>query len=137
MTVDRVLKGSTPPELEFIAANTAVRGPGPDLMWRGSWGACGAFDFNPVGKYWIMGLALDEFGRYQASGPRVFYYGDTAPVTFIGPSLSRLAPLLQPGLPPGGGLPRAADSPSTVLLTAGILLTALGTTALAFASTRS
>jgi hypothetical protein len=74
MQVDRVYKGSVPVDLEMVSGNTYQNG-----HWVGSSGACGAFDFDPTGKYWILGLIRDDFGRLHPGLPGLFYWGTELP----------------------------------------------------------
>ena len=77
MDVDTVLKGSASGRIEMVAGNTLSLYPLDDgaleYVWVGSSGACGAFDFDPTGKYAILGLNMDRFGRYHPSLPLTFF----------------------------------------------------------------
>ena len=43
--------------------------------WIGDAGACGAFDFEPLDAYVILGLKQLDDGTYRASRPLAFYAG--------------------------------------------------------------
>jgi hypothetical protein len=100
MVIERVYKGTASRSLEMVAGNTYSRG-----QWVGGAGACGAFDFDPTGKYWILGLSVDNFGRYRPGLPHVFFVGDDPPTKFDVPPRSWLAPLAPGYLPASGGPP--------------------------------
>ena len=97
MTVERVYKGTVDPTIEMFAGNTLL--VGATYQWVGTSGACGAFDADPTGQYAILGLYLDDFGRYRPELRRLFYIGDEPPTDFAAFRLERLTPLL-PGYAP-------------------------------------
>lgn len=107
MAVDQVYKGRAPERLDMVADNTFVRLGNHDY-WVGSDGSCGAFDWDPTGQYWILGLSNDEFGRHRPGLPSVFLRGLDEPVgvayDYYDAYLeSRLGPAALPitGGPPG------------------------------------
>ena len=134
MTVTRVYKGSVPAEIELVAGNTLLvreEHGTPRYDWVGSYGACGAFDFDPTGKYFVMGLNVDRYGRYHPSRLRVFFIGEYPPESYDHPRLSHLLPLLPGTLPSSGGPPpetasSSPDIPVPALAALGLTLLAGG-----------
>jgi hypothetical protein len=114
MSVDRVYKGSSAAEIELFAANTlsvSTQGGASSYQWVGSSGACGAFDSDPTGGYFILGLFRDELGRLHPSLPLMFYFGPQPPTgsgDVIDARLEQLG-LSVWSLPSGGGPLRTAD----------------------------
>ena len=102
MTVDRVYKGTVPTRIQMVAGNTIL--VGATNQWVGASGACGAFDADPTGQYGILGLYLDNFGRYRPHRLRMLYIGEEPPAEYTTSRLNLLTPLL-PGHSP--------DSPRT------------------------
>jgi hypothetical protein len=115
MDVDRVLKGSASGRLEMVSGNTLSLSPLYDgaleYAWVGSSGACGAFNSDPTGKYAILGLGLDTFGRYTPSLPLTFFIGDEPAGEAYDRALARLYSSAA-ALPNGGGPPSADSGPS-------------------------
>ena len=117
MVVDRVYKGTVQPEVEMVAGNTLLDGDvtsAVDYQWVGSIGACGAFDADPTGRYGVMGLAKDKFGRYHPSLLSVFYFGDEPPTDFTRARMNKLTPLLPGSLPVNGGPPSVTEGVPSV-----------------------
>jgi hypothetical protein len=104
VTVDKVYKGSVPASIELVAANTyeILDGQG---NWVGASGACGAFDSDPTGHYWILGLNEDDFGRLRPSRVLVF---DSSEVLE-----ARLGPA---SLPTSGGAPHTTNASDAHLM---------------------
>lgn len=106
MHVDEVFKGSAPTEIELIGANTYQLRDGKGY-WVGSSGACGAFDEDPTGKKWLLGLKEDDFGRLRPSLPLVFR------------SAEELEARLGPAAIPAAGRGASNSAPSYTALTVG------------------
>jgi len=109
MSVDRVYKGTSAAEIELFSANTMSISPegGVNKYVWGSGASCGAFDNDPTGGYFILGLVADQFGRLHPSLLLTFYIGPQPPV---GPGDTVVARLEGLGLsawslPDGGGPP--------------------------------
>jgi len=107
MTVDSVYKGQMPTEIELVAANTfeVIDGQG---YWVGANGACGAFDSDPTGHYWILGLNEDDFGRLRPNRGLTFSSSEVLE-SHLGPA----------SLPTGGGAPGTSDSSRALMSIAG------------------
>jgi len=113
MSVSQVLKGSAPSKIDLVAGNTLLvqEESGEDrYSWVGTHGACGAFSSDPTDMYAILGLRIDDFGRYHPSLPLAFFIGPEPPGSFDDPRLAGLAPLLPGSLPSAGGTPLAGES---------------------------
>ena len=78
MAVEKVWKGAVPTDvITLLDRNTVQRLPeDKDVSWIGSSGACGAFNFDPTGRYGIMGLTRLEDGTYAPNLLKVFFIGD-------------------------------------------------------------
>ena len=112
MAVDAVYKGSAGRRLEMVSGNTVIaRGQGDttEYQWVGSSGACGAFDYDPTGLYWVLGLYEDEYGRLFPSLFSVLYSGDSPPTSFDSYGLAQIQSLL-PGSPPSEDDEQVASS---------------------------
>jgi len=117
MVVDQVYRGPSAAELELVAGNTFFRHEGQDY-WVGSGGSCGAFDWDPTGQYWILGLGKDDFGRYRASLPSVWLAGIDEPTgehydLVVADLESHLGPA---SLPNTGGAPGASGASDDYLM---------------------
>ncbi len=130
MSVDRVYKGTSAAEIEPFSANTMsilAEGGANKYQWVGASGACGAFDSDPTGGYFILGLASDQFGRLHPSILRTFYIGPQPPG---GPGDTTVARLEGLGLfgwsLPGGGGPPEAVGGGAAERAAAIALAVLG-----------
>ena len=106
MTVDWMLKGSTSPQIAILDHASLIN---PDTMasreyqWAGAAGACGAFDFDPAGKYAIMGLRQNANGTYQPNRLQTFFIGDSPSGPEYDRALTRLVslgPIRLPSAPP-------------------------------------
>jgi hypothetical protein len=127
LAVERVYKGGLPATIEMVTANTlmvSTQDGRTHYEWVGAIGSCGAFDFDPTGKYVVMGLSLDQHGRYSPTRPLTFFIGDDPPESYDGTMLRVVAPLLPGTLPTSGGLPPDV-TPSSPAVTPPALL-ALG-----------
>lgn len=78
MQVVRSYKGSVAGEVTMVDGNTAILQTDGSANWVGTSGACGAFDAEPTGRWFILGLSTDQWGRYRPNLLRVFYAGDEA-----------------------------------------------------------
>ncbi len=80
---ERVLKGSVPGVLEARDMSSLIRaGQGAATeSWAGGSGACGAFDFDPTGKYVVLGLSKAEDGTLHTHRLHTFFVGDRAELT--------------------------------------------------------
>ncbi len=78
MAVERVWKGVVANDvISLVDRNTLERLPNEmDVRWIGSSGSCGAFNFDPTGRYGIMGLTRLEDGTYMPSLLKVFFIAD-------------------------------------------------------------
>lgn len=81
--VDSILKGE-PAQVLYVydVASLIRRDQGPiGGTWGGSGGACGAFDFDPTGKYVVLGLWRSDDGALQSVRPQTFFIGDRSELT--------------------------------------------------------
>ncbi len=78
MAVERVWKGAVSSDvISLVDRNTLERLPGAtEVRWIGSSGSCGAFNFDPTGRYGIMGLSQLGDGTYMPSLLKVFFIAD-------------------------------------------------------------
>ncbi len=121
MIVDRVYKGDVPGQIDLVAGNT-LWASGGAYSWVGASGACGAFDTDPTGQYWIMGLRIDEFGRYRPSRPLTFYVGAEPTGDSYEQALAMMSAFGAVVLPVGGGPPSTPSAPAFPTLPGAVAL---------------
>ncbi len=126
MAVARVYKGSAPANIRVIDAASLL---GDE--WVGASGACGPFDSDPTGMYFIMGLRIDDLDRYRPNRLLVFHAGQEPAESYDDLPLSYLAPLLPGALPTSGGpppevAPSSSAAPGPALVALGLALLAGG-----------
>jgi hypothetical protein len=131
LEVERVYKGNVPQRINLVDGSSLSGN-----QWWGASGACGAFDFDPTGKYVVFGLSIDDFGRYRSNRLLNFYIGDQPPTDYSSRFMTDLSVLL-PGYAPSVAAEKSTDSDTSSLLpvaaAAGVAITLVVLLAAAFA----
>lgn len=102
MSVERVHKGDVVGNVvSLVDSRSLVRQGEESYVWSGAGGSCGAFDFDPTGKYAVTGLSQREDGTYVPGRLRTFFIGEGPAGEGYEHALERMA-----------SFPGAADLPS-------------------------
>jgi len=108
LEVQRVLKGDVHERIALVSGNTLQTFRG-ERLWVGSSGACGAFNDDPTGKWVVLGLHMDQHGRYTPSLPLTFFVGDAPMGDRYAERMDMIETVTGPGGPPKG-LPPQPDA---------------------------
>jgi hypothetical protein len=110
MAVERVLKGQVQGSIITLVDPVSLEPPYPGhdtYEWIGASGACGAFDWDPTGKYAVMGLFELDDGTYRPHRMLWFSVGDSPQGEWYQYALERIA-----SFPGAAGLPALGSGPA-------------------------
>ncbi len=95
LEVKHVFKGVLPGRFSFIdwASLTEYPGSPEGTAWNGGGGACGTFDFDPIGATVILGLNQGESGELRSHRLTTFYVGPASTGEHYEMALERLSAL--------------------------------------------
>ncbi len=117
-TVEHVYKGSAPPSLTLIdLASLDAYSTDENPTWAGGSGACGSFDWDPTGQYFIAVISPSNHvaGAYGVSRVGTFYIGDEPEGEWYERALARMAPLGPPSPPNAGNTNGATPTRTTAI----------------------
>ena len=137
-TVEHVYKGSAPASLTLIdLASLDTYSSDDNPRWAGGSGACGSFDWDPTGQYFIAAISPSNHvpGAYGVGRIGTFYIGDEPKGEWYERALARLAPLGLPSPPNAGNTIAPTPTPATALGWA-LITCSIGLTAAAIARRR-